>query len=233
MTISLAEIGKTIFKRSDSVNMSDFRSDIKTFNILFALDGRRSVQTIAAEDNFDIDELSNKMKDLYDRGLIERAMDNVISRGRSKKLLDAIILKRSRGVGAIAKAIKIKIALKGINPDSLTPDTPDDPVLLRKLVALARSYGLVVKTKADRTKGRTKLLIDSIITQRSGGDPMVAKMLKTKFMLKGINPDAYSLDTEDDPGIVRRLTDLASKLGIKIPSAKAQARSAAKIEQML
>ena len=169
MTISLAEIGKTIFKRSDSVNMSDFRSDIKTFNILFALDGRRSVQTIATEDNFDIDELSNKMKELYDRGLIVRAADNVISRGRSKKLLDAIILKRSRGVGAIAKAIKIKIALKGINPDSLTPDTPDDPVLLRKLVALARSYGLVVKTKADRTKGRTKLLIDSIITQRSGG----------------------------------------------------------------
>ena len=231
MTISLAEIGKTIFKRSDSVNMSDFRSDIKTFNILFALDGRRSVQTIATEDNFDIDELSNKMKELYDRGLIVRAADNVISRGRSKKLLDAIILKRSRGVGAIAKAIKIKIALKGINPDSLTPDTPDDPVLLRKLVALARSYGLVVKTKADRTKGRTKLLIDSIITQRSGGDPMLAKMLKTKFMLKGINPDAYSLDTPDDPSIVRRLTDLAGKLGIKTPSAKA--RSAEKIEQML
>jgi hypothetical protein len=231
MTISLAEIGKTVLKRSNRVNMSDFRSDIKTFNVLFALDGKRSVQTIAAEDNFDIDELSKKMKDLYDQGLIERAMDNVISRGRSKKLLDAIILKRSRGVGAIAKAIKIKIALKGINPDSLTPDTPDDPVLLRKLVALARSYGLVVKTKADRTKGRTKLLIDSIITQRSGGDPMVAKMLKTKFMLKGINPDAYSLDTPDDPSIVRRLTDLAGKLGIRIPSAKA--RSAEKIEQML
>jgi hypothetical protein len=231
MTISLAEIGKTVFRRSNSVNMSDFRSDIKTFNVLFALDGRRSVQTIAMEDNFDVDELSKKMKDLYDQGLIEPAMDNVISRGRSKKLLDAIILKRSRGVGAIAKAIKIKIALKGINPDSLTPDTPDDPVLLRKLVALARSYGLVVKTKADRTKGRTKLLIDSIITQRSGGDPLVAKMLKTKFMLKGINPDAYTLDTPDDPGIVRRLTDLAGKLGIKIPSVKAG--SARKIEQML
>lgn len=231
MTISLAEIGKTVFRRSNNVNMSDFRSDIKTFNVLFALDGKRSVQTIAIEDNFDVDELSKKMKDLYDQGLIAPAMDNVISRGRSKKLLDAIILKRSRGVGAIAKAIKIKIALKGINPDSLTPNTPDDPVLLRKLVALARSYGLVVKTKADRTKGRTKLLIDSIITQRSGGDPMVAKMLKTKFMLKGINPDVYSLDTPDDPSIVRRLMDLAGKLGIKISSAKAG--SAAKIEQML
>lgn len=231
MTIPLEEIGKTIFKRSARVNMSDFSSDIKTFNVLFAVDGKRSVQTIATEDNFDLDELSNKMKDLYDQGMIENTMDSVMSRGRSKKLLDAIILKRSRGVGAIAKAIKIKIALKGINPDNITLDTPDDPVLLRKLVALARSYGLVVKTKADRSKGRTKLLIDTIITQRSGGDPLVAKMLKTKFMLKGLNPDAYSLDTPDDPGIVRRLTDLAGKLGIKIP--RVQARSAEQIEQML
>jgi hypothetical protein len=231
MTIPLEEIGKTIFKRSARVNMSDFSSDIKTFNVLFAVDGKRSVQTIATEDNFDLDELSNKMKDLYDQGMIENTMDDVMSRGRSKKLLDAIILKRSRGVGAIAKAIKIKIALKGINPDNITLDTPDDPVLLRKLVALARSYGLVVKTKADRSKGRTKLLIDTIITQRSGGDPLVAKMLKTKFMLKGLNPDAYSLDTPDDPGIVRRLTDLAGKLGIKIP--RVQARSAEQIEQML
>lgn len=231
MTIPLEEIGKIVFKRSARVNMSDFSSDIKTFNVLFAVDGKRSVQTIATEDNFDLDELSNKMKDLYDQGMIENTMDSVMSRGRSKKLLDAIILKRSRGVGAIAKAIKIKIALKGINPDNITLDTPDDPVLLRKLVALARSYGLVVKTKADRSKGRTKLLIDTIITQRSGGDPLVAKMLKTKFMLKGLNPDAYSLDTPDDPGIVRRLTDLAGKLGIKIP--RVQARSAEQIEQML
>jgi hypothetical protein len=231
MTISQAEIGKTIFKRSEHINMSDFSNDIKTFNVLFALDGRRSVQTIASEDNFDIDELSNKMKDLYDRGMIEKTNENVISRGRSKKLLDAIILKRSRGVGAIAKAIKIKIALKGINPDHITEDTPDDPALLMKLIALARSYGLVVKNKAERTKGRIKLLIDSIITQRSGGDPMVAKMLKTKFMLKGINPDAYSLDTPDDPSMVRKLTDLANKLGIKIPNLRAH--SAEKIEKML
>jgi hypothetical protein len=56
-------------------------------------------------------------------------------------------------------------------------------------------------------------------------------MIRTKFMLKGINPDAYSLETRDDPNVVKRLTDLAVKLGIKIPSANA--RVGEQIEQML
>ena len=231
MTIPREEIGKTVFRRSARLNPSDFNNDIKTFNVIFALDGNRSVQTIADQDMFDLEELQNKIQTLYDQGLIEPVMDDGISRGRAKRLLDAIILKRSRGVGSIAKAIKIKIALKGINPDSLTPDTPDDPVLLRKLLALARSYGLKVVKKADLTKGKTKLIIDSIITQRSGGDPTVAKVIRTKFMLKGINPDAYSLDSQDDPNLVQKLMDLAKKLGIKISTAKPNAVD--KIEQML
>lgn len=231
MTMSLEEIKSTIFKRAAHVKLSDCRDDIKTFNVLFALDGKRSVGTIAAQDAFDPDVLAGKIKALYDKGWIEPVVDSGISRGQAKKLLDAIILKRSRGVSAIAKAIKIKIALKGINPDNLTPDTPDDPVLLRKLMDLARSYGLKVKTRPERTMGKTKLIIDSIITQRSGGDPLIAKVIKTKFMLKGINPDAYSLDTPDDPNLVRRLMDLAGKLGVKIPSARA--RVGDQIEQML
>jgi hypothetical protein len=231
MTIPLEEIGKTIFKRSARLNLSDYANDIKTFNILFALDGQRSVETIAVQDAFDPDELGTRLKAFYDQGLIVPIMEDRISRGRAKKLLDAIILKRSKGVGAIAKVIKIKMALKGINPDSLTPNTPDDPVLLKKLVDLARSYGLQVKTKSDRTTGKTKLIIDSIITQRSGGDPTIAKVIRTKFMLKGINPDAYSLDTPDDPTLVKKLMDLAAKLGVRIPSAKA--RVGDQIEQML
>lgn len=226
----LEQISRTIFKRSDRFNMSDYANDIKSFNVLFALDGKRSVETIAEQDAFDLNDLINRIKEFYDLGLIEPV--EAISRGRAKKLLDAIILKRSRGVGAIAKAIKVKIALKGINPDNLTPDTPDDPMLLKKLINLAQSYGLRVKTKTDRSKGRTKLIIDSIIAQRSGGDPAVAKMIRTKFMLKGVNPDVFSLDTPDDPNLVKRLTDLAVKLGVKIQRAKA-ARVGEQIEQML
>jgi hypothetical protein len=232
MTFPPEEFRKTIFKRSARVNLSDYANDIKSFNVLFALDGRRTVQTIITQDTFDPDEFTAKIKAFHEQGLVVpvQAAD-IISRGRAKKLLDAIILKRSRGVRSIAKAIRIKIALKGINPESLTPDTPDDPVLLRKLLELARSYGLQARPKTERTMGLTKLIIDSIITQRSGGDPSVAKVIRTKFMLKGINPDSFSLDTPDDPGQLQRLKDLAGKLGVKIPTAKTHA--ADKIEQML
>ena len=105
MTIPVEKIGSTIFKRSARLNLSDYADDIKTFNVLFALDGKRSVKTIAVQDAFDPDELEVRIKAFYDQGLIEPVMDEGISRGRAKKILDAIILKRSRGVGAIAKAI--------------------------------------------------------------------------------------------------------------------------------
>lgn len=223
MTIHLEEIGSIILRRANGVRLSDYAKDIRTFNILAAVDGKRSVKKIAAEDRFDPELLAEKIKALYDQGILEQAAADEISRGQAKKILDAIIQKRSRGVGSIAKAIKIKFALKGINPDNLTANTPDDPVVLQKLINLARSYGLQVKTQSATTKGRTKLIIDSIITQRSGGDPKVAKVIKTKLMLKGVNADAYSLDTPDDPNLVNKLTELARKLGVAIPIAGANA----------
>ncbi len=231
MTVLPKDIDHMVFKRSARVNLSDYSDDIKTFNILFALDGKRTVQTIAVQDAFDRDEFAARIKEFYDQGLIEPVVPSQVSKGTAKKIIDAIIKKRSRGVGSIAKAIKIKIALKGINPDSLTPDTPDDPVLLRKLLKLAQSYGLQIKPKSETSKGKTKLILDSIITQRSGGDPMIAKVIKTKLMLKGINPDDHSLDSPDDPNLVKKLMELAGKLGVKIPTATARAGD--QIEQLL
>ena len=86
--------------------------------------------------------------------------------------------------------------------------------------------------KSGRSKGRTQLILDSIITQRSRGKPAVAKMIKTKLMLKGINPDAYSLESLDDPELVRKLTDLAARLSVRIQSVS-EAEVGDKIEQFL
>ena len=234
MTTLLEEIGDVVFRVGNDVKLSAYAKDIKTFNVILALDGKRSVKTISREDRYDPEELAAKVKTLYDQGVIFRVGyetvsrqgmttgvgNETVSKGQAKKILDAIIEKRSRGIGAIAKTIKIKMALKGINPDLLKPDTPDDPVMLNKLTKLARSYGLQLPTtKPTASKGRTKLILDSIITQRSGGSPTIAKMIKTKLMLKGINTDVYSLESADDPGLVRKLTDLAMKLGVRIPTA--------------
>lgn len=233
MTTPMEEIGDLVFRLGTNVKLSAYAKDIKTFNVILALDGKRSVKTISQEDLYDPEELAAKVKTLYDQGVIMqvgyetastqgmtmRSGGETASRGQAKKILDAIIEKRSRGIGAIAKTIKIKMALKGINPDLLKSDTPDDPVMLNKLSKLARSYGLQISVKSNHSKGRIKLILDSIITQRSGGSPTVAKMIKTKLMLKGINTDAYSLESTDDPGLVRKLTDLAMKLGVRIPTA--------------
>ncbi|WP_419661883.1 uncharacterized protein Dvar_23240 [Desulfosarcina variabilis str. Montpellier] len=146
------------------------------------------------------------------------AIDNR-SKGRAKKILDAIMQKRSRGISAIFKTIKIKMALKRmkIRPNRLTQNTPDDPLLLSKLIKLAQSYGIDIQIQPKQTRGRTRLIIDSIITQRSGGDPMVAKTTRIKLMLKGINPDIHTLDTPDDPQIIQRLNDIAKNMDIQIP----------------
>lgn len=226
MTIPQEQILGMVFRRSSSVNLSAYANDIKTFNVLFALDGERSVQTIAREDAFSIDELTSMLNSLLSKGLVEdvASVQASKSRGRAKAIIDAIIEKRSRGIGAITKSLKIKMALKGIHIDNLTPDTVDDPKLIQKLLKLAKTYGVQLPNQADFSVGRTKLLLDSIITQRSGGDPKIAKMMKTKLMLKGVNPDAYSFDTTDDPKILNRLEALAKKLGVQLPTNKAIGR---------
>jgi DNA-binding MarR family transcriptional regulator len=221
------EIGMTVFRRSKSTRLSEFGKDMKIFNVIGALDGKRTVQEIATMDRFDPEFLAEKLKTLYEQGFIEKVVDDGVSRGQAKKIIDAIIKKRSRGVGALVKSVKIKLALKGIPANKLTADTPDDPVLITKLIQLAKSYGLQVQTHAgpkrnlQQTQGRTKLILDSIITQRSGGNAAKAKTIKTKLILKGINPDAYSLDTVDDPNLVKKLTNLAEKLNVTIPTVSA------------
>lgn len=62
--------------------------------------------------------------------------------GRVRKLLDAIIEKRAQGNPTIASVTKTKLILKGLNPDHYRPDTPDDPVVLRRVEKLARHVGV-------------------------------------------------------------------------------------------
>ncbi|HOP40708.1 MAG TPA: hypothetical protein PLI53_06655 [Geobacteraceae bacterium] len=53
--------------------------------------------------------------------------------------------------------------------------------------------------------GKIKRLIDKIIAERSKGDEMLARIIRTKLILKGINPEKYSDQTDDDPAIIRQL----------------------------
>lgn len=64
--------------------------------------------------------------------------------------------------------------------------------------------------------GKIREMIDSVISIRSKGNPMVAKALETKFILKGINPNDYSNASDDDPVIIQKLEDLAKQLGVSL-----------------
>lgn len=53
--------------------------------------------------------------------------------------------------------------------------------------------------------GKIKKMIDLIIEERSHGNPAIAEMTKAKFILKGLNPDKYDSNSEDDPILIKKL----------------------------
>lgn len=64
--------------------------------------------------------------------------------------------------------------------------------------------------------GKIKHLTDTIIEERAQGNPTIANTTKTKLILKGINPDAYTSSSPDDPEVIEKLRALADELGIRV-----------------
>jgi len=56
--------------------------------------------------------------------------------------------------------------------------------------------------------GKIKKMIDSIIEQRAKDNAMLARVIKTKLILKGIDPGKFSAQSDDDPAIIRKLESL-------------------------
>ncbi len=64
--------------------------------------------------------------------------------------------------------------------------------------------------------GQIKRMINTIIGQRSKGNPTIALTTKTKLVLKGINPERFDSLSPDDPVVIARLTQIAAELGIRL-----------------
>jgi len=60
--------------------------------------------------------------------------------------------------------------------------------------------------------GKIKLMIDSIIEQRAKDNPMLERVIKTKLILKGINPTKYTLQSDDDPVVLGKLEKMIREL---------------------
>ncbi len=60
--------------------------------------------------------------------------------------------------------------------------------------------------------GKIKQVIDMIIAQRAKDNPMLAGVIRTKLMLKGIDPNKFTPQSDDDPAIIARLEAVAKEL---------------------
>ncbi len=60
--------------------------------------------------------------------------------------------------------------------------------------------------------GKIKQMIDTIINQRAKDNAMLAGVIKTKLMLKGIDPSKFTPQSPDDPAVISKLEALIKDL---------------------
>jgi len=70
---------------------------------------------------------------------------NVKAMGRMKKLLDTLIERRAKGDSFLETSTKFKLMLKGVDPDKITVNTPDD----EKIIAIIYEIAQKVNIKLD------------------------------------------------------------------------------------
>lgn len=64
--------------------------------------------------------------------------------GKIKTMCNTIIQKRGNGNPVIEKITKTKLVMKGVNPDQFTASSPDDPLIIAKLVQIAKELGITL-----------------------------------------------------------------------------------------
>ncbi|UFS69195.1 hypothetical protein LPW11_14975 [Geomonas sp. RF6] len=60
--------------------------------------------------------------------------------------------------------------------------------------------------------GKIKQMIDTVINQRAKDNAMLVGVIKTKLLLKGIDPAKFTAQSEDDPVIIGKLEALIREL---------------------
>lgn len=57
--------------------------------------------------------------------------------------------------------------------------------------------------------GEIKRMIEEILAKRSKGNEMLIRLIRTKLILKGIDPEAFTDKSDDDPTIIEKLKKIA------------------------
>ena len=64
--------------------------------------------------------------------------------------------------------------------------------------------------------GQIKTIIDHILQERSKGNQTLMQTTKTKLILKGLNPDKWSLLSDDNPEVLAKVKTIAAEFGISV-----------------
>ena len=62
--------------------------------------------------------------------------------GQIKTMIDKIIKERAKGNQTLINTTRTKLLLKGIDPEKFGSGSPDDPVIVNKLQALAHELNV-------------------------------------------------------------------------------------------
>lgn len=65
--------------------------------------------------------------------------------GQIKRMIDTIILERSKGNLTVATTTKTKIILKGINPDAYNAGSDDDPKVMARVRQIGAELGITLR----------------------------------------------------------------------------------------
>ena len=64
--------------------------------------------------------------------------------------------------------------------------------------------------------GQIYQMIQSIITQKSKGNMVIANSIKTKMYLKGIAVDKYTTVSPDDLAVMQKVREVAKEFGVLV-----------------
>ena len=64
--------------------------------------------------------------------------------------------------------------------------------------------------------GKIKQLADAIIAARSQGKATLVVTTRTKLILKGVDPDQYTVDSPDDPAVIDKLKQVAAEMNVTL-----------------
>ena len=64
--------------------------------------------------------------------------------------------------------------------------------------------------------GQIKKMLDQIISKRSNGNALVISTTKTKLVLKGLNQDQFTANSEDNADIIKKVRAAAAEMGVAL-----------------